>query len=103
MWHLVPDSPLPNQRCVVCGTTSRHVAAHLGLCADCIRTRWEQAEPLVRVAHAVSRREFDLPSAPPRARNGVTCPLCGQACQISADPAPAIMLAKVARGLVRFQ
>jgi len=78
----VPDSPLPDQRCAICGTTSRLVAAHLGLCAACIRTRWEQAEALVSDAHATSRREFGLPSAPPRATDGVTCPLCGQACQI---------------------
>ncbi len=83
MWHLLPDVPLPDQRCAVCGKTSRLVAAHLGVCADCIRTRWEQAEPLVQAAHASSRREFGLPPAPPRAANGTTCPMCGQACQIA--------------------
>jgi len=83
MWHVVPKAPLPDQRCALCGTTSRLVAAHLGVCAGCIRTRWVQAAPLVRAAHATSRREFRLPPAPPRTRNGVACPLCGQACQIA--------------------
>jgi pyruvate formate lyase activating enzyme len=91
MWHLIPDSPSPEQRCTLCGKTSRLVAAYLGLCADCIRTRWEQAEPIVRAAHAAARREFDLPPEPPRAPDGVpfdgahgaTCPLCGHSCQIA--------------------
>lgn len=83
MWHLLPDTALPDQRCALCHTTSRLVAAHLGLCGDCIRTRWKQAEPLARAAHAASRREFDLPPAPPKAKDSVTCPLCGHACQIA--------------------
>jgi pyruvate formate lyase activating enzyme len=83
VWRFIPDLPLPEQRCALCGTTSRLVAAYLGLCAACIRTRWEQAEPLARAAHAASRREFDLPETPPRSPDGVTCPLCGHACQIS--------------------
>jgi pyruvate formate lyase activating enzyme len=83
MWHLVPDTPLADQHCALCGMASRLVAAHLGLCADCIRTRWEECEPLVHAAHATSRDEFGLPAAPPRTDGGVTCPLCSQRCQIA--------------------
>jgi len=32
--------------------------------------------------HAESRREFELPLAPPRSQGGVRCPLCVNACQI---------------------
>jgi pyruvate formate lyase activating enzyme len=85
MWHLLAQQPLPEQRCALCGRTSRLVAAHLSVCAECIRTCWDQAAPRVRAAHARSRREFDLPSEPPRAQDGVMCPLCGQACQIAED------------------
>lgn len=83
MWHLVPDVPLPEQHCGICGKTSRLVAAQLGVCADCIRTHWEQAKSPIIGAHATCRREFGLPPAPPRATDGMTCPLCGQACQIA--------------------
>lgn len=82
MWHILPDKPLPAQRCALCGTTSRLVAAHLGLCAACIRARWDQAEPRVQASHAASRREFGLPAAPPRVKGGVKCPMCGHGCQI---------------------
>jgi pyruvate formate lyase activating enzyme len=83
MWHLLPDKPLTDQRCALCNKASRLVAAHLGLCMDCIRTRWEEAQPLARAAHAASRGEFALPAAPPRADGGVVCLLCGQHCQIA--------------------
>ncbi len=82
MWHFLPQKPSPEQRCALCGRTSRLIAAHLGLCSDCIRDRWDQAEPRVGAAHAASRREFDLPPAPPRSAGGVTCSLCAHACQI---------------------
>jgi pyruvate formate lyase activating enzyme len=82
MWYLEHDVPSPDQQCVLCGRVSRLVAAHLGVCSDCLRTHWEQAELRVRAAHTASRRAFNLPLTPPRARDGTTCPLCSQACQI---------------------
>jgi len=82
MWHLWSETPLPEQRCRLCERRSRLIAAYLGVCATCLRERWEHAEPLVRAVHAAARREFDLPAAPPRTPGGVPCPLCGQGCQI---------------------
>lgn len=70
------------QRCDLCGTESRLIIQHLGVCRDCIRTRFDQARPRVQKAHAETRRTFGLPEAPPRAADGVPCSLCGRECVI---------------------
>jgi pyruvate formate lyase activating enzyme len=70
------------QRCTLCGTESRLIMGHLGVCEACIRTRFDQARPYVHTAHAETRRAFGLPEASPRAAGGVRCPLCSQGCVI---------------------
>lgn len=70
------------QRCTLCGTESRLIIEHLSVCEACIRTRFDQARPHVRAAHAETRRAFGLPEASPRAADGVRCPLCSQGCVI---------------------
>ncbi len=54
----------------------------MGVCRACIRSRFDQARPLLEAAHAESRHLFDLPTVSPQAANGVTCPLCVQNCII---------------------
>ncbi len=68
--------------CTLCNSTDRPVAAHLGVCLDCIRRRPEEALTIAKTAHAAARLPFDLPPAPPRAEGGVRCGLCGQDCAI---------------------
>jgi pyruvate formate lyase activating enzyme len=70
------------QRCALCGTRSRLIIEHLGVCGQCIGTRFEEARPLVEAAHAETRHAFGLPAAPPRAMDGVACTLCAQGCVI---------------------
>jgi len=69
--------------CAICGRSSPLIAATLGVCVDCIRQRPEAVMPGLRRIHAETRREFDLPEAPPRAEAGVRCPLCVNECLIA--------------------
>ena len=73
---------LTSATCAVCGRSSPLIAAHLGLCAECIRQRPDEALPRAAQAHAVARREFGLPEAVPRTDGGVRCPLCANGCQM---------------------
>ncbi len=72
----------PEQRCRLCGRSSRRIAGALGLCADCIANRWAEARPIAEQAHRAGRQFFGLPPAPPRAADGVRCGLCAQDCRI---------------------
>ena len=68
------------RRCRVCGTESRLIIGHLGVCARCIHDRFEEVRPYLEAAHVEARRAFGLPGIPPRAAEGVTCSLCAQGC-----------------------
>ncbi|HIC89822.1 MAG TPA: radical SAM protein [Anaerolineae bacterium] len=76
------DRALLEQRCALCGAHSRLIAGQLGVCGSCIRTRPEEARPLLEKAHAASRALFKLPETPPRTPGGVTCGLCARDCAI---------------------
>ena len=69
-------------QCSKCGTTDRPVAAHLGICLNCIRRHSREALSIAEAAHAAARLSFGLPPTPPRAKGGVRCGLCGQDCLI---------------------
>jgi pyruvate formate lyase activating enzyme len=68
---------------MLCGTTDRPVAAHLGFCLNCIRSHPDVVGPAADEAHAIVRRDFDLPPVPPRADQGIRCGLCVQDCIIA--------------------
>jgi pyruvate formate lyase activating enzyme len=68
--------------CALCGSRSRLISATLGVCGPCIRARPERALPRVAEAHAVTRRAFRLPEAPPRTPGGVACSVCARDCRI---------------------
>jgi len=82
MWYTPLTEPLPEQTCTLCGTRSRLIAAHLGVCPDCIRHRPREALPVAEAAHAAARQLFDLPERPPRTEGGRRCGLCVQDCVI---------------------
>jgi len=69
--------------CLICGRSSPLIAEALSACADCLRARPEQALPRLAAVHAASRRQFGLPGAPPRATDGVLCPLCANECRMA--------------------
>lgn len=54
----------------------------LGVCSDCLRTRFPETRSWVSEAHAECRAAFDLPPAPPRHASGVRCNLCVNECII---------------------
>ncbi|MHA1595461.1 MAG: radical SAM protein [Candidatus Baldrarchaeia archaeon] len=70
------------KECKVCGKKSILIAEVLGVCGECIRENPESALPYAREAHAYSKRMFNLPSEPPRDKNGVKCGMCVNQCQI---------------------
>ena len=82
MWHAPIVEPLPEQTCRLCGARSRLIAAHLGLCLDCIRNRPQEALPIADAAHVAARHLFGLPERSPRTEGGRRCGLCVQGCVI---------------------
>jgi pyruvate formate lyase activating enzyme len=52
------------------------------VCADCIRSRPQEALRIAGEAHVASRRLFGLPERLPRAEDGRRCGLCAQDCVI---------------------
>ncbi len=69
-------------QCEVCGERSPLIASVLSVCARCVRERPEATHSRAEEAHTASRREFDLPPAPPRTAGGVACTLCANACRL---------------------
>jgi pyruvate formate lyase activating enzyme len=70
--------------CAVCGESSALISEFLGVCANCIKNKWEDSLPYLKRAHQISRERFNLPIEPPRASNGVSCELCVNKCTIPA-------------------
>ncbi len=69
--------------CLVCERPVPHLSEVLGVCGDCLRDRFPAARLRVEAVHAASRAEFDLPSYPPRAPDGVRCNLCANGCLLA--------------------
>ena len=66
--------------CRLCGRSQPFTAGALGLCPECAGQ--DAGRTYARKAHKQSRELFDLPEAPPRAVDGVRCPLCANDCLI---------------------
>ncbi len=73
------------QRCTLCGARSQLIIEHLGVCGDCVRTRFERAHSRLQAAHAETRRAFGLPEVPPCTADGVPCALCSRSCIIGPE------------------
>ncbi len=68
--------------CRVCGKTPELFSRKLGVCLECIRSRPGEALKFTAQVHAQSRKEFGLPSSPPRDPKGKSCTWCVNQCQI---------------------
>ncbi|NIW37457.1 MAG: radical SAM protein [Gemmatimonadetes bacterium] len=101
MWHTPTAGPLPEQTCTLCGARSRRIAAHLGLCLECVRTRPQEALTVADSAHAAARRLFDLPERAPRTEAGRRCGLCVQGCVIGEEERGYCGLRRVREGRLR--
>lgn len=71
-------------RCNVCEKGSILISSYPGVCVDCIRNDFEKAFPFIKLAHQKTRRDFNLPIAPPHSLSGIKCQLCINQCRI--DP-----------------
>ena len=101
MWRQVFGEPLAEQTCTLCGRRSRLIAAHLGLCLACIRSRPEEALPVAVKAHAAGRALFGLPERPPSTLAGRRCRLCVNMCVIGEGERGYCGLREVRNGKLR--
>lgn len=69
-------------KCGICGRISTLISSALNVCAECIKSRPEEALPFVLKAHEKSRSPFGMPPSPPRSSEGVKCGLCANQCVI---------------------
>jgi pyruvate formate lyase activating enzyme len=81
MFHFAFEMP-PDVECALCGHRSALIAEHLGVCLNCIRNRYEEAQPLINNAHSEARAAFDLPKFPPQTESGIRCLLCANECAL---------------------
>ena len=68
--------------CRNCGKSAKTISNVIGFCAHCIRNHFSDVWPEIKRVHDHSRKRYDLPSDPPRAKDGTTCPLCVHQCRI---------------------
>ncbi|MBM4326150.1 MAG: radical SAM protein [Deltaproteobacteria bacterium] len=68
--------------CGHCKSSAPVISGAIGFCADCIRNHYSDVWPEIKRVHDESRRRHGLPEDPPRAQDGLTCPLCFHGCAI---------------------
>ncbi len=69
-------------RCQLCQQHSPLIAADLGLCLACIRTRPEESRKIAIETHGRIRQEWGLPPQAPASADGVKCDFCVNRCRI---------------------
>lgn len=69
-------------RCLICGDESPLIASQLGVCLKCIRRTPEEAVEIAKRVHADTRKAFELPPAPPKDSDGLSCGICANDCRI---------------------
>ncbi len=69
-------------KCNLCNKTSLFISEYLGVCLNCIRQNFNKAKIYIQMAHEKSRKDFDLPISPHRAKDGISCNLCVNECKI---------------------
>ncbi|MEM4576564.1 MAG: radical SAM protein [Candidatus Nezhaarchaeales archaeon] len=68
--------------CKICGKRSILISKVLNVCADCIKTKFDEALPLIRRAHEIARSRYGLPSKPSKNSRGLKCTICSNECLI---------------------
>jgi len=86
--HSLPWSYVGRAReCKVCRKRSTLISKFIGVCADCIRERPDEALPHTMEAHAEARSSFGLPTKPPKSPGGIKCNFCFNECEIGVGEA----------------
>jgi pyruvate formate lyase activating enzyme len=68
--------------CISCNRSSNLISEELCVCADCIRSHFDEVKPHLEEVHGKMRRAFDLPERPPKEKGGVPCAVCVNRCVI---------------------
>jgi pyruvate formate lyase activating enzyme len=68
-------------QCNRCKKSSLLISKILPFCHDCIRNHFDELREDIETIHGATRAEFDLPQHPPRDEEGLSCPLCANACR----------------------
>lgn len=87
--------------CRYCNKSAKTISDVIGFCADCIRRHFEEVWPEIKRVHEHSRRAYRLPEEPPRATDGLTCPLCVHRCRIPAGERGFCGLRRVENGKIQ--
>lgn len=87
--------------CRYCDKGAKTISDVIGFCASCIRDHFEEVWPEIKRVHDRSRRAYQLPQDPPRAADGLTCPLCVHRCQIPEGDRGFCGLRRVEGGTIR--
>lgn len=69
--------------CLSCKKESILISNRIGFCARCIKERFEEILPQIKLIHRKTRQEFQLPPEPPHADGGIRCNQCIHKCEIS--------------------
>ncbi|MBP1724338.1 MAG: Radical domain protein [Deltaproteobacteria bacterium] len=69
-------------RCRLCNLSANPVSKEIGICANCLKAKHNEALPFVMKAHRKSRTAHRLPETPPQEKDGVPCSLCVNECRI---------------------
>lgn len=68
--------------CKICGSRNKVISSALGVCAECIRSKPDEALPLAYEAHREARALCGLPDKPSRSEDGILCAVCSNRCII---------------------
>ena len=69
-------------KCLRCGKESILISSPLEVCADCIRSHFDEVKAHIQKLHAASRETFGLPPKAPKAENGLQCNACVNLCRV---------------------
>ncbi len=69
--------------CRLCNVSSSPVSKEIGVCANCLKAKPDEALPLVMETHRKSRSAYRLPETAPKDHQGIPCKLCVNECRIS--------------------
>lgn len=68
--------------CKLCQQHAHLIAADLGLCLTCIRSRPQESRTIAAEVHGHTRRKWGLPAQAPSSKAGIGCALCVNHCRI---------------------